>query len=229
MAIVVEDNFNIPAGPDVHLSDHIATVTGGQWALFDNTTFVILEIQAVDDYVEPSSNASSGREIYASKPDPTEADVDVQVEMQQVDSNSDDDPFFVFARATDTDNLISLGAYRNSVNNNFQIHEKVSGVDSLIASANATISGGDKIKLELRGTTAKGYHDSGSGFVEILSGTVTGAAAGACGLGVGNLWSGNDDVRRLWHFDNYLVEEFAAGGGGTILPLVMQHYHGGIG
>ncbi len=211
MVDVVEDDFT--RSTDANLVDHIATITGGQWTLFEETGTAFLRIRQVNDSVTSNAVHTSDRAMYASSPDPTEADVDVVVTVRDNGIGSGDDPGGVFARATDTDNYYAVGTYRDSSNPDKRLIKKVGGVVTELSTANTGLSSGDRLKLEVRGSSIAVYHDTGAGFgAAIMSATDSDLpSAGKAGIWMGNVLVGSNDISPSFVIDDYKLEEFSSG------------------
>jgi hypothetical protein len=87
--------------------------------------------------------------------------------------------FFVIVRGSDTDNFIQFGWHDG--NGEYLLRERSGGSNTNHTAAGSRPGPGDRLRLEVSGTTARAKVDSGSGFVTIFTQTV-GLASGRIGM-----------------------------------------------
>ncbi len=216
MGILVEDTFTEASNMD--LASHTPSPTGTAWAELEDTDGAQqITLRHVQDYVRPPTLANE-RLLYDCTPTATDADVDVEGTIGLIptgDSNS----AFLFCRSADKDNLIGGLTYRFTAAADKKLFEKVSGTVAELASGDNGLTVGDLIKVEVRGTTAKLFHDTGGGYSEILSATTAVTAAGKGGLGFGNILVSTDDMNISFTWTAFKLTEFAANGD-VLMPQV---------
>jgi hypothetical protein len=211
MGILVEDTFT--EASNIDLATHTPSPTGTAWAELEDTLGTLtIDILASTDTVKSSANGANVRILYDCTPVATDADADVEATLTGVPGTGTARSFFLFGRGADANNLLGVLTFIGAAAADKKLFEKVSGTPAELASGDNGTTAGDKLKLEVRGTTAKLFHDTGAGFSEILSATTAVTAAGKGGLGFGNILTSTDDVNLNWRIDDFKLTEFAANG-----------------
>lgn len=152
-------------------------------------------------------NAPSAPSIQRTTTSAHAATADMKVTVKRVSGSSwDAGPV---ARSTASNTTYYLDVYGS---NNIDVYRRVAGADTLIGSRNATHANGDTYALEVSGTgatvTFKVFRNGsqvGANLTDTSGSRIT--AAGQAGL---LSWTGAAMV-----FDDFLVEDLAAAGGGA--------------
>lgn len=209
MAVSVSDNFNVSSNVD--LDAHTPSGESGPWRERISATSRVARIQAADDWVEASGNDNSDGMLYTFPTDPGEKDQDIECTLDTVAGGAGD-PIILIGRYIDANNFYYLVVYRAGDNPDIRVGEMSAGTAS-DATANIGPANGDKVKLEIRGTTIKAYIDTGSGYTEQASHSAgTDHANGEWGLAWGNCVIATDDISGSWRIDDWQAESFASGG-----------------
>ena len=218
MGILVEDTFT--EASNIDLAAHTPSPTGTAWAELEDTdgTRTIIVLASTDEVIV-SANVFNNRILYDCTPTATDADVDVEAKVT-TNATGSTRASFLLCRIADKDNLLGGLSYPPDAAADKKLFEKVSGIVAELASGDNGFSNGDFFKVEVRGTTVKLFHDTGGGFVEILSATTTVTAAGKGGLGFGNILVAGDDALTSQRWDDFKLTEFAAVAGRIMSSLV---------
>lgn len=220
------DNFNEAGASAVVITSHTPD-TGTGWVEAENTSLQQLDVQPLSAGVcQPSGNEGNDRFLYSTNPEPSTADLDVQFTVDGVGANANSDTYGIYARFQDVNNYYALLKRRNASTVDTQFWKLVGGTATLIEETNSGTVTGDIYMLELRGSTIRVLRDTGSGFTELMSNVDTDiSAAGAAGIFYGNAFVSTDDIDTAFSISNFQWAEVGAPAG-TILPQMMQHYHG---
>ena len=229
MTLVFQDSFTNAGTVNVDIESHTPD-TGTGWVEVINTGTITVEVEPGGQVINQTNSPS---DAYFAKTDPAASEADVDAIFEGVgDLSGSDDPVGVIARYQDANNYIGLARYRDSRSPDVYMFESVSGTITQLGSGVDATDRDNPFKLELRGSTAIMYEDTGSGFVALETVTVTGTLAGDAGLFIGNMTPvSTDDARNTYGLDFFQLDEFASGGGGgSILPQMLQHDHfsGGV-
>lgn len=205
MSTVFFDTFTVSSDTPVvsHTPD-----TGTSWTLAIDTTAAAATLNciATTDDLKASANVNSAKMGLIASPAPSSADCDVTIVLSSGGPAGGDDPIFLLARWQDSSNFYALCLYQSArTGDDFFIYKVVAGTVTLIGTCTAPFdeTATNTIKFELRGTALKGYKD-GSLLVSATDSSIT--AAGACGIGYGNIVSALDDVGTAWRITSFKVE-----------------------
>jgi len=205
MGILVSDTFT--EATTTALASHTPD-TGTGWTEDANDTEEEGEVDA-GDFLSFSGDFE-GYAQYSSQPDATAADVDVSLDFNVAGS-----AFFLFLRGTGSTQWYGLRIEDGQLNIYKWVSPTLTSLDVQAAAYSVT----DRIKLSIRGADIEGLVDPGSGFVVQVSATdSTITAAGTAGVAFGKPDAGGDDINSAIQVDNYVLEEFPAGGG-----VILRH------
>ncbi len=223
MGVLVEDTFT--EASNIDLASHTPSPTGTAWAELEDTAGTLtIDILASTDTVKASANDADDRILYDCTPAATAADADVEATLTAIPGSGQARSFFLFGREADASNLLGVLTFIGASAADKKLFEKVSGTPAELASGDNGTTAGDKLKLEVRGTTAKLFHDTGGGFSEILSATTAVIAAGKGGLGFGNILTSTDDINVNWRIDDFKLTEFASGGASVAITAARMTF-----
>ncbi len=221
MGVVVNDTFT--EASNTNLVDHTPD-TGTSWIAVAETGTVILHIVGVSDTVTSDGTEASDRVVYKSAPDPTEVNYDVEVTLAtDAGVGSDDDPWAIFARLVDDDNFYAVVIHREERTPDVKLIKKISGtVTELATAVNAGGNDGDVFRFEVRDTSPRlAVYMNDSLLSGMTSDDTSLTAAGAAGLGMGNIAVTTDDINTGWELDDYTVTEFAAAASTFIVAAML--------
>ena len=221
MTLVFQDSF--VSTTTTALTSHTPD-TGTSWVEQFNDTggAAVINNNAADD-ARPSGNANDSAIVMITNPAPTAADVDVQLVIKDFSSGSSG-PFGVVARYQDDDNYLALGPIIRFANPDMFLVECIAGTKTAIASYDAGANDGHAIKLEVVGTNARAYMDTGSGFVALgVAIPIADDVVGDAGMFWGNaLHLSIYDVLSNKLVESFQLDEFASAGGGGFPPELMK-------
>jgi len=188
---------------DTLLPLHAPEIRSGWTEVFDNTptgadAFVI----AASGAVRPGSTLlPSVGQAYTVQPNPSSADQTVEAIISVIDTSNNTRPVGLFVRRVDNNNYYALRVWGNGVPSpSMALLKVLGGSVTTLATVDETIAAGDKFKLEVVGTTIKGYRND----VEVLSSTdgaltnpgTWGLFFGSFGAFTGNLFAWN--ITEFW-------------------------------
>lgn len=214
MGIIVDDPFEEASNTDLDL--HTPNVAGDQWVETERTGVRKIRVFSTPDLASQDGNEQSDRAIYTSRPNPTSVEYDVQFTVPGVDS-AGDDPCHVVARLTDTSNYYFV-KFDSVDQNEMEMFRREGGINNSIGTSTTPLAASDVVRFGIRDATKKIFVNA----VEEISSTDNElTSAGSCGIAVGNLSNGNDDIVTAWSFDDYTVDEIAAAGAAPKGPFGM--------
>jgi len=207
-AQVFDDDFTDTTG--VNLEDHTPTPTGTSWTLEAQDTSERMQI--LSNHLE-YPNGGARHNVYSNLPAPTGTDYTVEMDIVTgFAPGSDDDPFFLIARFQDTSNAIGAGGYRANAAADAKIWKISGGTPSEIATGDTGWAVGDKITLDVSGTSPSIVIVLKKNDVEVISVTIDDSnldAKGLAGIGGGDFFVAGDDLNGGNEFDNFLVTDTA--------------------
>ena len=213
MTLVFQDSF--VSTTTTALTSHTPD-TGTSWVeqFNDTSGAAVINNNAADD-ARASANAVNAAIVMITNPAPTEADVDVQLVTKDFASGGTG-PFGVVARYQDDDNYLALGTVIKFLNPDMFLVECIEGTRTAIASYDAGTDDGHAIKLEVVGTNARAYMDTGSGFFALgVAIPVADDVVGDAGMFWGNaLHVATYDIINNKLVESFQLDEFASAGGG---------------
>lgn len=222
MTLVFQDNFT-EATTDTVITSHTPD-TGTAWIeQFNDTGGGVINVLTADSAAVPDISAPNDEMVYLTDPAPTEADVTVQCVYFDFSSGGDD-PFGVVARHQDDSNYLACGPIIRFQNPDLFLVECIAGTRTAIASYDAGINNGDGLKLTLVGTNATVATDTGSGFVDLSTETVTDDVVAGAGIFWGAVLHVTiHDVEANKKMASFQLDEFA-GAGGLTVDEIISHF-----
>jgi hypothetical protein len=205
MGIVIYDTFT--EASNTALTSHTPD-TGTSWTEEYNTSgSTIIRVNGANDQAEATVYEANVGIIVIANPGTSNADVDVEVTLNAIKTSGGND-IYLLARYQDTSNFYALRLQPDTQSNYAELLVVSGGAYTSIVTATPGLAASDVWKLELRGTTIKGYRDSGAGYVEVLSGTNSDiSAAGEGGLAWGDVGPVGGSISADWKLDNFTVTE----------------------
>lgn len=211
---IFSDTFTGTSGTDLinHTPD-----TGTSWAEAEDTcTGSNWEITS--NKARVAVGGSDCRILETATPASTTADMAADFAFIQgpTDALGAEDALGLLIRYADTSNYYACAIFGDTSSPYAtSIFKRVSGTSTTLISGTTAYVANDIIRCEAIGTSIKMYRNG----AEILSTTDSGlSAAGKGGVFEGNAQTATDDVRNVWHIDDFHVYEITtAGNRGTFL------------
>lgn len=204
MTVIFNDTFTDTTGTD--LADHTPD-TGTSWTnliaqLVGDET---MTINGIDNTAQCGEGGLNDGVLYTA--DCTYLSANYKVEVDSTTTDTGDDYSIIFARIQDSNNMYAL----EWTTTTFILYSKttVGGWSALDTATSPTVAGDDVIKLEVDGTSIKGYINN----VEKVSATNSDhTAAGKGGIGVGSIVNSGADMSAQ-EFDNFTITDLGAAAG----------------
>ena len=209
-AIIFQDTFT--EGADTVLSSHTPSPTGTSWVLVAQLTNTMSVIAATDDLRGTSAGTALGA-CYKSQPDPAINDYDVQWTLNAVDTGSATRPARLHGRLTDASNWYAakLRPTAHAVNA-LELVKSVADVITVLATVDQAWVATDTCMLRIR-DAAKEVFVNGSSVLSNADDVLTGVGSAAVSMGKFLSTGDPGNMNTVWLFDDYLVDEAAAGAG----------------
>ena len=209
-AITFQDNFT--EASDTVLDSHTPSPTGTSWVLVSQITQTISVIAATDD-IRITAGASGTGALYKSQPDPAVNEYDVQFTFNALNAGDANNRCRLHGRMTDANNYYALRIEPAPyATDDCELVKNVANTITVLAAVETSWIVTDTAMLRML-DAAKSVRKNGAEVLTNSDNALT--AAGSAGVSIGKFLTGSNDTGASvigWRFDDYLVDEVAAGG-----------------
>ena len=215
--LIFADGFNKADAGNTNLDVWTSMETGTAWEKqFDEAPSRDMAVFGSGvGHASMVSSEANDIQLYAAQPTPTNADVFVEAFFQGRETTQCD-PAGIMVRSQGTIKATDLEFYFMVLwgdgTGTALYYFDTSGVANLLDSDATDIGDGDGIKLEIIGSSIKGFTDTTGSFIERLSATDTNiSAAGEAGIAIGDILNDNScDLDGSWDWESLEVTEIEA-------------------